>query len=572
MKKLILILLCLPLIGFGQQNPGTAQEFFDVNGVKTLLGTGGFMWDLSDAKYEVPKGGGKHSIFAHEYWMGGIDDGGQLRVAAMTYRQSGNDLWAGPVSDSIYQNSTYMSDWDRVWKINKTAVDSHIVFYNSGAYVIPEEIDNWPAHGDTTLGQAFYLAPFIDADNNGVYDASLGDYPAIKGDQAIYIIRNDVGNIHTETEAEPLGIEQHIMFYGYECHDNPAIHNTLFVNMKVYNRRININNFYVGTWLDSDLGYYLDDYVGCNVLKNLGYTYNGDTEDEGAAGYSNFCPINSVLPPPAQGLLFLNDTMSKFMYYNNDFTVTGNPENGTDYYNYLRGIWKDNVPMTYGGDGHGGGSGATTNASNYMFSGTTDPAFVGQEWTEVTAGNVPSDRRFLMSAGPVNLAIGDDYTLDYAFVFAWDSITNSNTASLDLLFDYVDDVKDVYQNPSILVCNILGCTDAVAVNYNPNATLDDGSCCFVGGCTDISAINYDPNALCNDGSCFYFGLEVTREEGQGNGGIALELTSQTINEILSSQDHRSFYPTYKPGRGPIEIHVVDSINITPGKYYLTLDS
>jgi hypothetical protein len=76
MKKLILILLCLPLIGFGQQNPGTAQEFFDVNGVKTLLGTGGFMWDLSDAKYEVPKGGGKHSIFAHEYWMGGIDDGG----------------------------------------------------------------------------------------------------------------------------------------------------------------------------------------------------------------------------------------------------------------------------------------------------------------------------------------------------------------------------------------------------------------------------------------------------------------------------------------------------------------
>ena len=49
--------------------------------------------------------------------------------------------------------------------------------------------------------------------------------------------------------------------------------------------------------------------------------------------------------------------MSKFVYYNNDFTVRGNPENGTHIYNYLRGIWKDNVPMTYGGDGKGSGPG-----------------------------------------------------------------------------------------------------------------------------------------------------------------------------------------------------------------------
>ena len=39
--------------------------------------------------------------------------------------------------------------------------------------------------------------------------------------------------------------------------------------------------------------------------------------------------------------------MSKFMYYNNDPSETGNPNTGSDFYNYLRGIWKDNVPMTY---------------------------------------------------------------------------------------------------------------------------------------------------------------------------------------------------------------------------------
>tara|TARA_B110000003_G_scaffold276231_1_gene321634 strand:- start:197 stop:3646 length:3450 start_codon:yes stop_codon:yes gene_type:complete len=575
MKKLLITLL-IPILGFGQQNPATSQGVFDINGVKTSVGPAAFMWDLSDAKYEVPEGFGKHSIFAHEYWMGGVDDGGQLRVAAMTYRQSGNDFWAGPVSDSAYHNPANMNGWDRVWKINKTEIDSHVLYYNNSSYLIPEAIENWPAHGDTLLGQAYNLAPFIDTDNNGLYNPFLGDYPEIKGDQALYIIRNDVGNIHTESEAMPLGVEQHIMFYGYECHDNPAIHHSLFVNMKLYNRgQNNINDFYIGTWLDGDLGYYLDDYVGCDVARNLGYTYNGDFEDEGTAGYSEgFCSNNALLTPPAQGLVYLNDTISKFVYYNNDFTATGNPESGFDFYNYLRGVWRDNIPMTYGGDGHGGGNGATTDLSNYMFPDATDPSFPSQSWTEMTAGNVPADRRFIMSVGPTDLDVGDDYTLDYAFVFAWDSlnVNPSNFGSLALLFNYVDDVKAVYQNPSILACNILGCTDSGAINYDPNATLDDGSCCFTGGCTDVTAMNYNPNALCNDGSCSYFGLEITREEGKGNGGIRLEITDQKKYQILTSANHRSFYPAYKPGLGPVEVLVVDSVNILPGKYYLTLDN
>ncbi len=448
MKKLLLILLCLPMIGYGQQgqNPGTAQEIFDVNGVNTLVGTGGFMWDLSSAKYEVPKGGNKHSIFAHEFWFGGVDDGGQLRVAAMTYRQGGNDLFAGPCSDSIYHTPAIMSDWDRVWKINKTEIEDHILNYNSAGYIIPDAIENWPAHGDTMLGQAFYLAPFIDSDNNGVYDASLGDYPDVKGDQSLYIIRNDIGNIHVETQAAQMGIEQHLMFYGYECSNHPSLDHTLFASMKIYNRSIdNLNDFYAGTWVDPDLGYWLDDYIGCNVGKNLGYVYNGDAEDEGASGYG--------FNPPSQGLVYLNQTMSKFVYYNNDFSVNGNPQNGQHYYNYLRGIWKDNIPMTFGGDGHGSGSGATTDQCDYMFPGTTDPVFPNQLWTEATVGNIPADRRFLMSAGPVDLTPGDVYELDYAFVFAWDS-TNANGGSVPLLFSYTEQIQDFYDGILAMPCSV----------------------------------------------------------------------------------------------------------------------
>jgi hypothetical protein len=78
-------------------------------------------------------------------------------------------------------------------------------------------------------------------------------------------------------------------------------------------------------------------------------------------------------------------------------------------------------------------------------------------------------------------------------------------------------------------CAVYGCTDSTAINYDPLATADDGSCiapiygctdplalnyfpganindpnnpcCYVAGCTDPNATNYDPNACYDDGSC-----------------------------------------------------------------------
>jgi hypothetical protein len=55
--------------------------------------------------------------------------------------------------------------------------------------------------------------------------------------------------------------------------------------------------------------------------------------------------------------------------------------------------------------------------------------------------------------------------------------------------------------------DVFGCTIEQACNYNPEATVDDGSCDFTSclnfGCTDDTACNYDPEAQFNDGSCEY---------------------------------------------------------------------
>jgi len=68
----------------------------------------------------------------------------------------------------------------------------------------------------------------------------------------------------------------------------------------------------------------------------------------------------------------------------------------------------------------------------------------------------------------------------------------------------VDDGTCVYTPPTPVV-TIPGCMDPNATNYDPTATYDDGSCILaanvINGCTNPNALNYDPNANVDDGSC-----------------------------------------------------------------------
>ena len=54
------------------------------------------------------------------------------------------------------------------------------------------------------------------------------------------------------------------------------------------------------------------------------------------------------------------------------------------------------------------------------------------------------------------------------------------------------------------LCEVFGCNDSTALNYNPLATQNDGSCiATILGCTDTSALNYDSLANVDNGLCQY---------------------------------------------------------------------
>ena len=63
--------------------------------------------------------------------------------------------------------------------------------------------------------------------------------------------------------------------------------------------------------------------------------------------------------------------MRSFVYYNNSTANNGEPDKAMDYYNYLKGIWKDNRKMTYGGNGYNEGTNTDINA-DFMFPGNSD--------------------------------------------------------------------------------------------------------------------------------------------------------------------------------------------------------
>jgi hypothetical protein len=426
--------------------PSQARTDLNINNVRTtIMGGGDMWWNLTEAKYEIPKDGNKHSMFAGALWIAGIDAGEQLKAAAMTYRQTGNDFWTGPLDEFGEITPQTCDDYDQHFQITRQEVDDFIAWYNDQAaypeYTIPVSISEWPGNG--VDGENQFLAPYFDANEDGEYNPEDGDYPRydvngnadclnddlIYGDQTLWWVFNDKGNIHSETGADPIGLEIRAQAFAFATNDE--INNMTFYNYTIINKAtIQLNDAYFGQWVDPDLGNYLDDYVGCDVERGLGYCYNGDAEDEGASGYG--------FNPPAIGVDFFqgpiadandgvdNDRdsiidepgeqaiMSRFVYYNNDFTTIGNPENGQHIYNYLTGKWKDGLDITYGGSGVGGSTVAA-----FMFPGDTDPYGWGTGgqitsdnwddpagWTEETAGNDPADRRFLQSAGPFTLEPG----------------------------------------------------------------------------------------------------------------------------------------------------------------------
>ena len=290
---------------------------------------------------------------------------------------------------------------------------------------------------------------------------------SLYGDETHWWVFNDKGNIHGESGGDPIGMEVRAQAFSFATNDE--VNRMTFYNYELINRGTQkLDNTYFAQYIDADIGGSDDDFTGCDVSRGLGYMYNGDNFDggaNGALGYGenppavgcdffegpymdadgkdNIGPVKDketglgTIPTVEEALadsgivypgigVGYSDTiidnerygMRLFTYYtNNAPDAVSDPDNSTEFYNYMSGLWADGQQMVFGGTGYPASS-PTTTPTNYMFPGDSDPLHwatggqdMGFDWSETeTDGNggtnAFADRRFVQSAGPFTLTPG----------------------------------------------------------------------------------------------------------------------------------------------------------------------
>ena len=428
-------------------------EYLDINQVKARVNSGGDLhWDPNGGNYsgyECPIGSNKFWGGPASLWIGGLDAGGQLKIAAQTYHQGGVDFWPGPLTtSSATTNSATVNQYNRVWKLNKTDIDDFITNFangnvQNGSFIPAADLLSWPANGDISQYYDSQLAPYVDLNGNMVYEPMAGEYPLIKGDQAIYTIFNDNYLPHQSTLAPAIGLEIRLMAYAYGTSsvvvNNPFLNYTTFYNYTIINRSsFSLYNAKIGLFNDNDIGNFIDDYVGSDAIDSYAYTYNAPTStvtNEPVIGITQTKgPINTTdgIDNDNDGMVdepFENMNMTNFMYFNNSFPgvplAQTDPSNATEYFQYMNSYWKDSTPLTCGGNGYGGSI-----PINYAYPAntfTTGPCGAAP-WSEGTSG---SDKKFVMSSGSSVLQPGSFNEVEYVYIASFDSITNNPIQNLD---------------------------------------------------------------------------------------------------------------------------------------------
>ncbi|CAF4579738.1 unnamed protein product [Rotaria sp. Silwood1] len=289
-------------------------------------------------------------------------------------------------------------------------------------------------------------APFDDVNNNGNFDIGI-DIPGVKNAaQTIFICMTDgFPENHSIAEGfsggtQPLFAEVSVSAWQY---DNPGYEDIQFIKYHIINKSlVEWKKSYFSMFIHSQIGDSLDDYVGCDTVRRLGYTYNRDNQDGTGSGNSYGAA------PPAVGMTLLHDNMglgmTSFHYVvpmqiEIDPACEEFPYNPMDAYNYMRGYKKDGTPWL-------DATSISPKQTKYTFPG--DPE-TNTGWTEyngiigncngaLTGNVVPNysrQRTFMMSTGSEtnNLPCPSFIDFHYAQLVARGSDNKNSVTKLKLL-------------------------------------------------------------------------------------------------------------------------------------------
>lgn len=423
----------------GDCDPPTATSVLAVNDVSAVIGNdGGLFFNrqrFSDLGYEVPKGGGVSALRGASLWLGGLVDDSLHWAGEDPYRRQ--QFWPGPVPDGGLAPSNY-SRFDRIWQVSRNDVEAYERFG-----LRTTDLLEWPTGlGAPTVGSNGQLIDLsrlpLDERIERTVNLDAGERPALTGDAMAWWIMNDLGGPHVirslrrdTSYAKPFAVE--IRGSAFAFRSAGVLSRTTFYRLRIRNRLGKpIEETYLGLQVDAGRG---DGHlVGSDSVLGLAYTYHADNLDEGYYGAS----------PPAHGLDFfrgpqvdlggasepekrLGLTAFAVRVYEEFFIHT--PAHN---YGYMKGLWLDGIPFTFGGIGRG----YSHQRTRFLFSGMP-PGYWSQMDLEGDGwGYSASLGRFVASTGPFRIPVDGVQEIVFGIVtsFGEDHLDSVRQLKLDDAF------------------------------------------------------------------------------------------------------------------------------------------
>ena len=244
--------------------------------------------------------------FVHDSRIPPLRAGGSLYISGLTTGKILPDGTAEEIDKSVRTIWNIRKDWETA----DLSDDANRVFNLTDRKPTEEEInkirsvyeDSW----QTWPWQKG--APFYDENNNGIMDP--GEKPGLLGaDQVVWFVCNDIDQMRCGKflGSPHIGIELQVTLWAYNSEGSElekSLNQTLFRCYRfIYKGTDNtpdsarIDSMFISMWSDCDIGNNTDDYVGCDTLLDLMFTYNSTFTDEQLEEYN--------LPPYSIGYTLL---------------------------------------------------------------------------------------------------------------------------------------------------------------------------------------------------------------------------------------------------------------------------
>lgn len=351
------------------------------------------------------------------------------------FRQVFNDLYEAAIYYEVEQNQL---PFDRI--------DSIRIQY-------ARDWNDWPVHRGAPYIERngipgyqpppYFYDPTVLIANNYDEPGIAGADPNSPADQVIFTIYNDLNRGITLGlyGSEPLGLEGQLTLWAYKRND--GLGDIVFQRLRLINKggvdlgdgtkgALHIDSMYIAKWVDSDLGHFGDDLLGCDPPRNMAYTYNAYAVD---AVFQRF-----NIAPPAIGWSLLQGPIvpgvsgdsAVFNFrsipskknlpmtsFGPKFTGSGFSDpylaqyNGTlMWWRWIQGYGSDVPSSPWRRYLHPPGVQETF----FPFSGDpiTQTGFIDGQRTIYSGW--PGDRRFTMNSGPFRMAPGDTQEVVVAMV------------------------------------------------------------------------------------------------------------------------------------------------------------